>query len=88
MPYIKQERRERIDLLISKLSSELIGMNWTAGDLNYVIFRLMVFLFHWKPGYQTVNDFRGALACTWDEFYRRVAAPYEDKKILENGDVL
>jgi hypothetical protein len=27
------------------------------------------------------------LHCAADEFYRRVAAKYEDKKIDENGDV-
>lgn len=29
----------------------------------------------------------GVLQCTVLEFYRRVAVPYEDKKIRENGDV-
>lgn len=29
----------------------------------------------------------GAIECAKLEFYRRVAAPYEDKKIAENGDV-
>ena len=33
------------------------------------------------------QGFRGALRCAQMEFYRRVAAPYEDKKIQENGDV-
>jgi hypothetical protein len=29
----------------------------------------------------------GVLQCAMFEFYRRVAAPYEDKKIREHGDV-
>ena len=29
----------------------------------------------------------GALECAKLELYRRVAAPYEDVKIMENGDV-
>jgi hypothetical protein len=28
-----------------------------------------------------------ALECAKLEFYRRVVAPYEDKKMIENGDV-
>ena len=29
----------------------------------------------------------GVLSCVGAEFYRRVIAPYEDKKIIQNGDV-
>jgi hypothetical protein len=62
-------------------------MDWTAGDLNYCFYRLMTLLFKGRPGYQTLNDFRGALGNTWDEFYRRVAVPYEKRKQKINGDV-
>jgi hypothetical protein len=37
--------------------------------------------------YRTINDVLGALEGAKLEFYRRVAAPYEDQKIQENGDV-
>jgi hypothetical protein len=37
--------------------------------------------------YQQIAEVMGALAATQAEFYRRVAAPYEDRKIEENGDV-
>ena len=37
--------------------------------------------------YKTCNDITGALINCEHEFYRRVVAPYEDKKIIENGDV-
>ena len=33
------------------------------------------------------TDVAGALRCSMLEFYRRVAVPYEDKKIAENWDV-
>jgi len=33
------------------------------------------------------GDAIGALECAKLELYRRVAAPYEDTKIAENGDV-
>jgi len=34
-----------------------------------------------------INAIIGALECAKLELYRRVAAPYEDDKIAENGDV-
>lgn len=38
-------------------------------------------------GYQAINDVLGAFEGAKQEFYRRFAAPYEDDKIMENGDV-
>jgi hypothetical protein len=37
--------------------------------------------------YQAINDVLGALEGAKQEFYRRVVVPYEDQKILDNGDV-
>jgi hypothetical protein len=37
--------------------------------------------------YKHINEIIGVLECAKQEFYRRVAAPYEDTKIQENGDV-
>jgi hypothetical protein len=37
--------------------------------------------------YHTINDVLGALEGAKQEFYRRVAAPYENRKAQENGDV-
>jgi hypothetical protein len=87
MPYIKQERRAQLDQSIETLVYSLRQMNWTAGDLNYCFYRLMKRIFIHRPEYQTLNDFRGALGNTWDEFYRRVAVPYEKRKQKLNGDV-
>jgi len=33
------------------------------------------------------QDILGAFKCAWSEFYRRKVAPYEDQKMVENGDV-
>jgi len=79
MPYITPERREAI---------EECSPPMCAGELNYEI--TMVVLDYMKRKglcYQTINDVIGALSGASAEFYRRVAAPYEDKKILENSDV-
>jgi hypothetical protein len=37
--------------------------------------------------YYHINKAIGVLECIKLEFYRRVAAPYEDVKIKESGDV-
>lgn len=59
-----------------------------AGELNYAFTELIIKYIERKGlSYQTINDIVGALEGAKMEFYRRVAAPYEDKKIKENGDV-
>ena len=37
--------------------------------------------------YTHLNSVMGVLESAKLEFYRRVVAPYEDKKIEENGDI-
>jgi hypothetical protein len=78
MPYITKGRRER--LAVSWARPE------TPGELNYLITKLL--LNYAQPlSYQKINDALGALEGAKLEFYRRVAAGYEDQKIQENGDV-
>ena len=80
MPYIKPEAREI-------LSSGLVVPR-SGGELNYLITTLLTdYLLAKGVSYQTINDCLGALSGATLEFYRRVAAPYEDLKIKENGDV-
>lgn len=83
MPYIKQEER-------SRYSPNAFGVPaaYTVGQLNYQITKLLnLFLEKHGKSYQIINDALGALEGAKLEFYRRVAAPYEDTKIKENGDV-
>jgi len=78
MPYIKQSER---DFLLDSIPE-------TAGQLNYMISRLIKdYVIRQGLAYQTINDIVGALEGAKVEFQRRVVAPYEDKKILENGDI-
>ena len=79
MPYIKLERRQEM---------QLDGGNAnTAGELNYQLTVVCKdYMEHKGLSYATINDIVGALEGAKLEFYRRVAAPYEDKKIIENGD--
>jgi len=60
----------------------------TAGELNYLITRLVHTFLGQKPeSYQNYNDALGALEGAKLELYRRKIGPYENKKIEENGDV-
>lgn len=84
MPYIDNNKREEIDPLLEQLRDILGSM----GDLNYTITRLCDAYLTTEEGirYSRLNDLVGALECAKLELYRRVAAPYEDKKAKENGD--
>ena len=79
MPYIKYERREKIAMLDNPK---------TVGELNYLITNECA---EWIKrnglSYSTINEVVGVLECAKLEFYRRIATPYEDKKMNENGDV-
>jgi hypothetical protein len=61
----------------------------TAGELNYAITRVVDQYLIDKGGvrYAHLNEVVGALECAKMELYRRLAAPYEDEKIREAGDV-
>lgn len=81
MPYINPKDRAMLEPNIKTYAE-------TAGELNFQITRLITeYLEHRGLNYQTCNDIVGALDGAKVEFQRRVVAPYEDKKIEQNGDV-
>jgi hypothetical protein len=80
MPYIKQGVRDQLDAGLREPVN--------SGELNYVITRLCArYLGGIGFSYTQVNDVVGALECAKLELYRRMAAPYEDYKKKQNGDV-
>lgn len=80
MPYIKPEDRAHI-----LLEPESIN---TPGEFNYYVSTLVNYYINKKGlSYSVINELIGALECAKLELYRRVAAPYENIKIQENGDV-
>jgi len=80
MPYITQQKRK--DFMTGN------GMMESSGDLNFVLTKVCLeYIENKKESYQTYNDIVGALECCKLEMYRRAIAPYEDKKIIENGDL-
>lgn len=81
MPYIRQVDRA---VLTPKIELEAV----TPGELNFQLTEVIKSYVKSRGlSYQTVNDIVGALEGAKLEFYRRVAAPYEDTKIAANGDV-
>ncbi len=84
MPYIDRAARDR-------LASSALPEG--PGELNYAVTRLVdAYLSRLaesdgRTRYAHLNEAIGVLECAKLELYRRVAAPYEDTKIAENGDV-
>ena len=87
MPYIKSEKRKKYEKIIQELVSILKSLQpeEVDGDLNYVVTKLLKEIYPLR--YYHINKAVGVLECIKLEFYRRVAAPYEDIKIKESGDV-
>ncbi|MFZ5876250.1 MAG: DUF6899 family protein [Nitrospirota bacterium] len=80
MPYITADARARLDAG---------GKPETVGELNYAITRLVDSYLVKQGGlrYANLNEVIGVFECAKLELYRRVAAPYEDQKRAESGDV-
>ena len=57
-----------------------------AGDINYCVSRLVSRVMG-DISYGKIAIITGVLENINQEFYRRMASPYENKKILENGDI-
>jgi hypothetical protein len=87
MPYITQEDREQYDGSLDDLGFCLDEYGYVAGHVTYVLYMIVARWFKLEPSYNTICKIRGCLIGTLAEFDRRIAAPYEDTKIRENGDV-
>lgn len=84
MPYIKPENRQQFN----DSAKDIAEKATCAGDLNYAI-TVILHSYLKKKGinYANINEISGMLNCCGAEFYRKIAAPYEDIKITQNGDV-
>ena len=84
MPYISKSDRADMNQKIVYAGRSIDN----PGELNYLITRLLdQYLYGKGKSYATLNEAIGVLECAKLELYRRIAAPYEDEKIKENGDV-
>jgi hypothetical protein len=97
MPYVKPELRQALDPAIRELSRALVDAARSlpdetayAGLLNYACTSVAIQVIEGRFGkirYGTIATVTGVFKNVADEFYRRVAAPYEDQQIAANGDV-
>jgi len=82
MPYVKQEERPRLDKVVQAMVDAKIKAN---GDLNYVLFKFC--RGNVKPGYGNYKNYCAELRQCATEIERRILGPYENIKMIENGDV-
>ena len=89
MPYIDENERDKFEKDLNQISHNIL----TMGEMNYCISTMVSnFLerideIEGKVGYHHYNQLIGVLECAKLELYRRLIAPYEDVKIIDDGDV-
>lgn len=94
MPYIAKKKREEIENDLERLVTNIFcetDSKDLAGVCNYTITCFLNRVYktskHGVLSYRDYNEIIGVLESAKLEFYRRQVAPYENKKIEENGDV-
>lgn len=88
MPYISQEDRTILHPIVDVTENIVGNRGISNGDLNYLFTKLaQVYLKRHGTSYNTISDVVKAFECAKMEFYARVARPYEDEKIKQNGDL-
>ena len=87
MPYIKAGKRNKYEKILENLVKILktLPPEEIDGELNYVVTKILKEIYPLR--YFHINKAVGVLECIKLEYYRRIAAPYEDQKIIEAGDV-
>jgi len=87
LPYIKADNRNKYEKILEELVKILktLPPEEIDGELNYVVTKILKEIYPLR--YFHINKAIGVLECAKLEYYRRVAAPYEDTKIQESGDV-
>jgi hypothetical protein len=97
MPYIPPKHRQELDGLLDELTARLAAEakeydddGAFAGLLNYAVTRLALGVVRRQFGplrYWHIAALTGMFKNVADEFYRRLAAPYEDRQRARNGDL-
>jgi hypothetical protein len=89
MPYLQPADRKPYAEPLAELHALLVATDPAKrqGALNFMATTLATALLTGDPHYRDIGEAVSALECAKLELYRRVAAPYEDAKAAENGDV-
>jgi len=85
MPYIKDKEKHEMSDFINDLRMFIES----KGDLNYAICQLVgnIILDSDKISYTQMSEWIDAVHDAEAELRRRLLVPYEEMKIIENGDV-
>jgi hypothetical protein len=88
MPYIPRKDRPQYQEAVQAIA-KLIPQdrNLRPGHMNYVLSLLIEKVYGREMRYADHNEVMGLLTCVAEEFYRRKSAPYEDKKVKDEGDL-
>lgn len=91
MPYVDQESRNHLNAEIIELADKINichnGISHREGRMNYTISKLINEVYGPDWCYSKINEIIGILECVKQEYYRKVAAAYEDTKEVQNGPV-
>ena len=89
MPYIEQSQRTKYQEILQELCKTIPNNDAKCleGDVNYIISYIFNDLASKQLNYASINRIIGCIECAKIEFYRRIAAKYEDEKLIQNGDV-
>jgi hypothetical protein len=94
MPYIDKGQRAELEPVLDEFRATLLRLTITQGkiqlsegELNYLISSIVNEVWKNDPKYHSIARITGVLENVKQEFYRRVAEPYEDEKIDQNGDI-
>ena len=94
MPYINESARVELDSCIDNMvdclthGNDVSNEEFTTllGEINYTFSRILAKSMG-QTSYSKIAMITDVLENIKQEFYRRIAASYEDKKIVENGDI-
>ena len=91
MPYIKQYDRAKFKNFLDSFDALIITQckgTLSPGEMNFLFTSMILtYLKYSGINYIQINQMMGILENVKQEFYRRVAVPYEENKIKESGDV-
>lgn len=82
MPYITQPRRKDVDPIVDMMSKVAVDAD---GDLNYILFKYCKY--HIPQSYNKIKNYIAELEEAANEIRRKILSPYEDQKIIDNGEI-
>jgi hypothetical protein len=88
MPYIDRPKRPSLDEALEPVLKK-IALGRTKGEMVYLFYRMgLAWIRQQGQSYESISTVKSAFQDTADEIHDRLLRKHEDKKIVENGDVL